>query len=547
LTHFLDGTRSTSNTDRFETTTKIKRRPRGAAVLIAALVVIGVGARAAPIFNHDGRLFTQYPNDDSYLMLTIAHNIATGRGMTTAAGTTATNGTQPLVTFLWAGCYRLVGGDKTTGLAVILLVQLSIAAATGWLIVRLAEEVLPSHLHRAAGLAGAAWFASPAFTMHTQNSLETGTAALMLVASLSVYHRLLSRDRAVSNPRNDGVRAIQSMAVGVVLGVAFLVRNDACFLIAALCLMHWLHPQPGPRTTRLAESLITGATSVVISLPWLIYNVTRFGHLVPISGISESHAARFAQNLPRVFPAVAELVLTVVPIPASLEGRFDVLAVSLIIGLVGLGVFSLLWVRWGRPARVLVSIATLHAVCLVCFYGLTFGAAHAVGRFLAPLSGPAAILPAATAMVLVRALSSSRSGPPAVAAAVLVVLVVGLHGIAYRNGTRQGHYQVVEWVQRNVAEEVWVGAVQSGTCGYFHDRTINLDGKVNPDALEAILDDRLGSYVARDERIRYIVDWHGLTRWAERIGLTDDFEVVVDDPDRNLSVLRRTVVERDAG
>jgi len=93
-----------------------------------------------------------------------------------------------------------------------------------------------------------------------------------------------------------------------------------------------------------------------------------------------------------------------------------------------------------------------------------------------------------------------------------------------------------------VNEDQWVGAVQTGTLGYFHDRTINLDGKVNPAALREL--QRTGDvrpYVVHETPIDYVADWSAIAGWVVPAGSDFDraFEVVVADAAANLGVLQR--------
>ena len=104
------------------------------------------------------------------------------------------------------------------------------------------------------------------------------------------------------------------------------------------------------------------------------------------------------------------------------------------------------------------------------------------------------------------------------------------------------HSQVVKWVQGNVPEIQWVGAVQTGTLGFFHDRTLNLDGKVNPAALRAILENGNVLEYVRNSKIDYIADWYPMADWVKiksEPRFAKDFEVVVRDEQSNLGVLRR--------
>src|SRR5262245_61884697 len=110
----------------------------GAAAL---LLLTGLVARIAPLFDAGGRLFRQFPSEDGYLMLTIARNIALGHGMSVSDGLQPTNGTQPLVTLLWAGLFWLAGADRRAGVLSILVVEVLFACAAVALLWVLARRV----------------------------------------------------------------------------------------------------------------------------------------------------------------------------------------------------------------------------------------------------------------------------------------------------------------------------------------------------------------------------------------------------------------------
>ncbi len=145
---------------------------------------------------------------------------------------------------------------------------------------------------------------------------------------------------------------------------------------------------------------------------------------------------------------------------------------------------------------------------------------------------------------------SARSGVAGglLAGAGLVALLVADARFAQR-ADRHPHMHVVEWVRANADASDWVAAPQSGTVGYFHDRTINLDGKVNPESLRARDEGRLFRYVVEDTQARFIVDWFGLARWMDDPASVKDerdsgtlarhFRYLVKDPAANLVVLER--------
>ncbi len=285
------------------------------------------------------------------------------------------------------------------------------------------------------------------------------------------------------------------------------------------------------------ETTAGGVTALVAS-PWLLHNLLRFGHVVPISGQAESLAAGFADNLRLVPPKLFEYLLPLLPLPNVVE-TWPLVIVACTLLAVGVAVSLLLVAPAMRDGeRTLLWLGGGFTLALAAFYGLTFGAGHFMSRYLFAAS-PALALGVGAGAALAWRVAEARgmTGVRAAATGVAVLLAVGLNTRLYVNGDEHDHFQVVEWVQENVAEDVWVGAIQTGTLGFFHDRTINLDGKVNPEALAARQAGGVASYVA-ERRIPYLVDWVGIAEWAERPGFAPHYELLLLDRKRNLAVLR---------
>ncbi len=511
--------------------------------IMGLLIAVGILARLSPLFDVPGRLFWQYMTEDGYLMETIARNMAIGLGMSTAEGTIQTNGVQPLATFLFAGFFWLASGSKPVGIALITVFSAVVAAAAGYVLYRVAAQVLRGIAcgrPLAIGIA-ALWFASPLLMPISMNGLETGLYHLVVLCALA-YYLAATGDDAVSF----GWR--QRAALGGLLGLTFLARNDAVFFIAALLLVHLLVGGAralGGYASRFVDCLVAGLISIVIASPWLIYNYNLFGSIVPISGTAQSHAAALGTNLPRIPAKLFETMVPYLPIPNSWEPR---IGVALACGLVILGVLFIYWRLIGTSsvsARRFSLIGAGFGVGLVTYYGVFFGAEWFLTRYLSVLS--LFLWVAATTVAFHIALLVFRT--PTVSRGLLVgltasmcLLAAAFAGNSWRSGTTHMHKQVVDWVVANVGSDIWVGAPQTGTLGFFHDRTINLDGKVNPAALEVLMHDgHILNYVA-DSEIDYIADWIGMADW-DSLGLSPsferDFEVVVRDPSLNLAVLKR--------
>lgn len=506
----------------------------------AILLVAGTLYRLLPVFLGQPALAEMFMTEDGYLMLTVARSIALGEGMTVADGTIPTNGVQPLATYLFALPYMLTGGDKVSSLIGVHLIAAGVALLGAVAMKRFAARVLAPHDDdpRWSWLAAALWFTGPLLVLHTMNGLETGLYTLVVLVTLLQFAHVLNQGTAAGT----GAR----LALGALCGLAFLARNDAAFLVIAIFALWGLHDLAALRLGLVAvlrRIVPPGLLSLLVALPWLVNNQLNFGSIVPISGTAQSLSAGFAQNADLLPAKLFEYLFPMLPVPGAFETATPaMIAFAILSALVILWFAFRVWQR-GGPVRLVVAAYLAHATALCVYYGLFFGAPHFFSRYLAPV---APILILASVVVLLdlarwigRARAEAVTSGAGLAGLALSVVLLGrllLPGV-----TEQGHFHVVRWVEENVPEEAWVGAVQTGTLGYWHDRTINLDGKVNPEALAARRSDgHVLGYVASSE-ITYIADWHGVGAWADdpRDGFSESFERVVDRPGDNLAVLKR--------
>ena len=509
--------------------------------LALAFVAAAALYRLWPVLAGQPALSRAFLTEDGYLMLTVARNMATGLGMTVSDGTIPTNGVQPLATFLFAGAYLVAGGDRVAGLVGVHAI-LAAAALGGVFALRALARRLLAGLHDDPAwpwAAAALWFAGPLLVFHTMNGLETGLVTLLILLSLLQFARVLERGRAAG--------PAPGLLLGGALGLAFLARIDTVFLGVAVYAIWALHLIAAQRLTvgeAARRILPAGLLTVALSAPWLVANVLRFGEIMPTSGHSQQLTAGFGQNLALLPAKLFEHAVPVLPVPGGLERAPAVMAATgLVVGA------ALAWFFWRRlragGAICWVALAYLaHGAALAGYYGMVFGAPHFLGRYLAPLAPLLIVAVLTGALDLVRALARERAAriAPALALAGLVLSAALLGWRAGPAARPQGHFQVVEWVKHNVDDATWVAAVQTGTLGYWHDRTINLDGKVNPAALAARrAHGSVLPYVVETGKIRYIVDWAGMAGWAGRPdgGFDRAFELVVEDPAADLAVLRR--------
>ena len=476
--------------------------------------------------------------EDGYLMLTVARNIAIGNGLSVSAGEIPTNGVQPLATFLFALPYAFTDGDKLAGLAGIVLISTAVALAGFFAVRAFARQVMAGQGVAAPWpmVAAALWFIGPLLLLHTMNALETGLYTLMLLLALLYYIRILALGA--------GAGRAETLLMGVLCGVVFLARNDGAVFATSVFGTWFLHRlvvvRAGLRSA-LTEVVPAGLASLVVAAPWLVNNVVNFGSIIPISGTAQSFEADFAANAPWMPAKLFEHMFPMLPIPGGVELNPVVMAVCAGVVVVVLGVFWVAVCRRGGPVAWAVTAYLLHGIGLVAYYGLAFGAAHFASRYMAPLAPLLIVAGLVVLLLLARHVPKGEMLAGGAALGGLALSVLLLMRLLLPGVHTHEHFQVVRWINANTTPETWVGAVQTGTLGYWHDRTINLDGKVNPEALRArMTEGNVLAYVV-GSRIDYVADWNGMVGWAQRTegGFADAFELVVDDPAANLAVLRR--------
>lgn len=516
-------------------------------ICVWVLILVGVIARLFPLFNLDERLFWQYITEDGYLLQTVARNMAIGLGMSTADGTIPTNGVQPLAAFLYAALHFISAVSKKGGIALVTFFSVLVSAGAGYYSYKVASRVFAAlrHGRELAMVSAALWFAAPHTITHSMNGLETGIYFFAILFTINYYLAAIS----------DGSRPFtlrQRLVLGLLMGFTFLARNDAVFFIGGLLLAHLAvggEKVGGGIRHRLIDTLIVGVVSLLVASPWLINNYALFGSIVPISGLSESRDAHFGQNLPAIPARLFTSTFLFAPIPGSISRTPFVILMSITGVALSLAGFWLFAARFTLSSRRFFLGGLIFAAGISSYYGLFFGAPYFLDRYIYPLSPLLWCATTATLFFLLNLVFRTVESIHRAAFSIVLILTLGAATFAYADfargyakGTSQMHKQVVKWVQDNVSERQWVGAPQTGTLGFFHDRTINLDGKVNPLALRAILENGNVLEYVRNSKVNYIADWYGMADWVKMKSnpqFGKDFEVVVRDEQSNLGVLRR--------
>ena len=234
-------------------------------VLINSIVaVIFLFAAGHVLFSDIANLISVTPDDASYY-LKIAENYTFGKGFT-FDNINGTNGFQPLWEFLIIPVMFISDSmSQENKLRIILFLQL-ILLSLSFIVF---NKILSRYYSGKFILAFSICFAVFVYF----NALNGMESSLMILLT-SLLFRSAVNSEIFNEEKGSG------FFFGIILGLLILSRLDMIFI--AVCIFIFLIP--GFRKDGLAKAFkIILGTSVIV-LPYLLYNLTVFGNVIPVSG-----------------------------------------------------------------------------------------------------------------------------------------------------------------------------------------------------------------------------------------------------------------------
>jgi hypothetical protein len=473
------------------------------------IAVAGVSFSFLALAYRPADSFFAYPlTEDGYLSLSVARNLAIGNGIS-ADGRELTNGVQPLWVFLSSLWFYLFNGERWSGVFAVITTSSFLLGISACLLGHIGSRVFQ---RRALALILIVLtVTNHQLLQQFYNGLETGllvTGYLLVILFYSVYG-LDSYLRAVIG--------------GVLFGAIILVRIDSGFFIAILLTLHLFSGSFSVR--RIAYVSVASIVTFIIAAPWFAYGVWLTGSPMPVSGQSLGLATLdFAAAIHNMFGAIARNAF-----PSYWSGLWRPLGLlcsaAMVIYLIWFGHLSQFWsnVRAGEQEAArffMVTIAFFMSIAfLAVFYMVSHNAAYFWPRYLAPLS----IFGILILALFIDAISKTSRGV-AVALLILVsapaiIAIFAWRGhavgdtlysraVQYTNPALLGQ---VELASRFREGHESIGAIQTGTLGFFLDGVFNLDGKVSPSALKARRENRLVDYMTEND-VRLFVDFFAFVK-----------------------------------
>lgn len=433
--------------------------------------------------------------EDGYCMLTLAWNMAEGRGPVVNLHQ-PTAGFQPLATLGYAILAKLIqvtGGDKWTLVRGVILLGCLTQVTFAWVVASISAQASRDPETRAAAhLIGfaASLFNQTLFRLFTYG-LETGLY-LLLIAILFRY--------TLSRSALSGMSQRAWIVWGLLAGLTSLARID--FLLPLACLLGFFLFDRVPIRSIASAALASG----FMIAPWFLWVHSVSGTWIQSSASVEMRWIDASSVLPRLLALMKAVIEHGTPW-ASTWGRIDMAAGAfLTLGMVVLFLRREASIKesvtersMGPGGAFLISFTLLSLI----YFTLSW-ATHFYVRYLAPLSLIVTLL---GSVWTARALKGhwlwiQRGLLSGLCLCFFFFTYADLH-----NGRVECSLSVSAGTLQNRCLGIGkIGAFQSGIAGYFCPNVINLDGKVNAKALAAIRSGRLDEYLDQ-EGIHVLMDW----------------------------------------
>jgi len=440
-------------------------------------------------------------SEDTYYMLTVAWNIAQGKGVTYNFGK-PTTGIQPISTFIYAGLAWItqIGGWGKWGLVRVALFQGAISLLIlAFIISKIARTIsIGDPLFKQ-------WTSTFAFVLTLFNfglfrivtyGLETGLFLIMI--STCILFSILKLPSNVTNKKE----LSRTILFSILCGFTILVRLDFIFVLGCLLVFAFFKK----RLTVVQAFLIVIISAIIVS-PWIFYVYTTTGTFIPSSGLAQIRFISLDSLSERFISLYRSILLHLIP---WIYSRPDIL-LSLVASVF---LFSLI-VFFTRSqglrnyfremfnqqkwlANWLVSLLILALIYFIGFFAVYF-----YHRYTSPLVTILIPLLACSLTYLTKNLSNIFKIGIIVS---LVFFFLIWAGIALHTGVVSNTQAVTAGFIQQKYPSTKVGAFQSGVIGYFNPSVVNLDGKVNHEVLGYLRQKSLGSYLD-NEQIDVLVDW----------------------------------------
>jgi hypothetical protein len=435
--------------------------------------------------------------EDGFYMLTVADNIAR-TGHITYNYDMPTTGIQPLSTFVFAGLawivHHLHGGTWALIRAMI-LEGAALFVFFAWMMASRVSRLAPPDSR--GTVFTFAFFLTlldyDLFRLFTYG-LETGIYLCLIAAAFWLSLRMMQTGKSSWK---------DAIVLGLLGGFAELARIDFGVLFAIL--LGWMLLR---RVLSVMQTVVCGLTALVICSPWFLFVHSISGAWIPSSGHAESRLIGSYDGVSRIIVMTKAVIVHAFPwvysnLPQSAALLFGAASLMLMAFLFSRAPRVRAWLRApdgyvARCAPWMLGVLAFVAIYAIIFSVETFYVRYISVLFIVAMPVVAMIC---SEQPLLRTKPAWMLGP-------LAVCFVFYCGSTLHRSWLGNNWLLDAGYIHQYYPEARVGSFQSGTIGYFDRNVVNLDGKLNNDALKAQMNHTMAQYLDR-EGINVLVEWSG--------------------------------------
>jgi len=431
--------------------------------------------------------------EDGYYMLTVSWNIAEGKGFTYNYDI-KTSGVQPLATLVYsvpAFIVQKFGGDKYDFTRAILILSSILQVIFAFCIYLLACEISDQPVK------GLYFLFSVCVVLFNfkvilifANGLETGLYLILL----SIFFLYWLKFKEVQSG------FIHLLGLGLLSGLLLLCRLDSAVIMITFYLL-LLHSG----RIKASQLILIILIALIVYSPWQIYIWDVTGNILQSSARSQAGLSPFfdfQNKVDQYFNSVLQHLT-----PFMYTGNiFKWLMIPL--GILYLALFYTVYKRYNlkivsAASGKIFKMILISFLVLMIIYFFFSSSAYFYIRYLAIimiLSFPVFVI------VLVQLYNKFRIVRST--SVIIIIAIFFIQALLYlHSGKSISKFSVrAGYVKNNFSEDVRVAAFQTGVAGYLCENIINLDGKMDNDALKSIEKGNIESYIDK-MNVEVLVEW----------------------------------------
>ena len=435
--------------------------------------------------------------EDGYYMLTVAWNIAEGKGFSYNYGI-KTTGVQPLATILYSVPAYLVqntGGDKYDFARAIIILSALLQVLFAFLIYKISLAISKEPDNGIYFLvAVCVVLLNFKVLLNFANGLETG----LYLTLLGLFFLYWLKNNSLQ-PKLSHV-----LGLGILSGLILLARLDSGIILFTFYLMMLI-----TKRISVKQSVIIFIISFLIFLPWQIYVWEVTGNLLQSSVRSQTTIEIFNNFLYRTQYYLNAVIQQVTPF---LYTGNTFLNLMLPLGLIYIVIIIVLFKKYysiiyNEESLIIMRFILASLSIQVIIYFLFSNAAHFYYRYTAFIT--VLSFPVLTALFVYFLSKIKFTNIYALNALTIIIFLISAF-LYFHNGKSPKSLAVrSEYVKNNFDREVRIGAFQTGVLGYFCENVINLDGKMDNSALKSFSNGGIEVYID-ESKIDVLLEWKNI-------------------------------------